>query len=134
MQKLRLCLRNLSICRFCLHCGLPTNLPRWKENYKPYFLSFFKRGECTETLRSRIRELEAEGKKLTMDLKVKEEQIRELELKVQVRSGLGRSHHGAPSVPCCAPVWNSSSTPSLYASLSKGKGIQSCLLSDGARL
>lgn len=46
---------------------------------------FFKRGECTETLRSRIRELEAEGKKLTMDMKVKEEQIRELELKVQVR-------------------------------------------------
>ncbi|XP_052033676.1 macoilin isoform X2 [Apodemus sylvaticus] len=41
------------------------------------------RGECTETLRSRIRELEAEGKKLTVDMKVKEEQIRELELKVQ---------------------------------------------------
>ncbi|KAB0358137.1 hypothetical protein FD755_009017, partial [Muntiacus reevesi] len=41
------------------------------------------RGECTETLRNRIRELEAEGKKLTMDMKVKEDQIRELELKVQ---------------------------------------------------
>ncbi|KAF6109973.1 macoilin 1 [Phyllostomus discolor] len=41
------------------------------------------RGECTETLRSRIRELEAEGKKLAMDMKVKEDQIRELELKVQ---------------------------------------------------
>uniref|UniRef100_G3SN71 Macoilin n=1 Tax=Loxodonta africana TaxID=9785 RepID=G3SN71_LOXAF len=42
-----------------------------------------RRGECTETLRNRIRELEAEGKKLTMDMKVKEDQIRELELKVQ---------------------------------------------------
>ncbi|EPY77542.1 macoilin [Camelus ferus] len=41
------------------------------------------RGECTETLRNRIRELEAESKKLTMDMKVKEDQIRELELKVQ---------------------------------------------------
>uniref|UniRef100_A0A8C9H2V6 Macoilin n=1 Tax=Piliocolobus tephrosceles TaxID=591936 RepID=A0A8C9H2V6_9PRIM len=41
------------------------------------------KGECTETLRNRIRELEAEGKKLTMDMKVKEDQIRELELKVQ---------------------------------------------------
>lgn len=28
--------------------------------------------------------MEAEGKKLTMDMKVKEDQIRELELKVQV--------------------------------------------------
>lgn len=53
-----------------------------------FFLSLlFKRGECTETLRNRIRELEAEGKKLTMDMKVKEDQIRELELKVQVRGG-----------------------------------------------
>lgn len=41
------------------------------------------RGECTDTLRRRITELEAEGKKLTMDIKVKEEQIRDLELKVQ---------------------------------------------------
>ncbi|VTJ69366.1 Hypothetical predicted protein [Marmota monax] len=48
-----------------------------------FLLLFFKRGECTETLRNRIRELEAEGKKLTMDMKVKEDQIRELELKVQ---------------------------------------------------
>ncbi|XP_066573406.1 macoilin-2 [Amia ocellicauda] len=41
------------------------------------------RGECTDTLRSRIRELETECKKLTLDMKVKEEQIRELEMKVQ---------------------------------------------------
>lgn len=41
------------------------------------------RGECTDTLRRRITELEAEGKKLTMDIKLKEEQIRDLELKVQ---------------------------------------------------
>lgn len=47
---------------------------------------FFSRGECTDTLRRRITELEAECKKLTMDIKVKEDQIRELELKVQVRS------------------------------------------------
>lgn len=54
----------------------------------PLLPSFFKRGECTETLRSRIRELEAEGKKLTMDMKVKEDQIRDLELKVQVHQAL----------------------------------------------
>ncbi|MGH0175700.1 UNVERIFIED_CONTAM: hypothetical protein FKN15_071063, partial [Acipenser sinensis] len=41
------------------------------------------RGECTESLRSRIRELETECKKLTIDVKVKEEQIRDLEMKVQ---------------------------------------------------
>ncbi|XP_041316735.1 macoilin isoform X3 [Pyrgilauda ruficollis] len=41
------------------------------------------RGECTETLRSRIRELETECKKLSLDIKLKEEQIRELEIKVQ---------------------------------------------------
>ncbi|XP_038148666.1 macoilin-2 isoform X1 [Cyprinodon tularosa] len=41
------------------------------------------RGECTDTLRRRITELEAEGKKLTMDIKLKEEQIRDLEIKVQ---------------------------------------------------
>ncbi|MGH0176802.1 UNVERIFIED_CONTAM: hypothetical protein FKN15_073851 [Acipenser sinensis] len=41
------------------------------------------RGECTESLRSRIRELETECKKLTIDMKVKEEQIRDLEMKVQ---------------------------------------------------
>lgn len=43
------------------------------------------RGECTDTLRRRISELETECKKLTMDIKLKEDQIRELELKVQVR-------------------------------------------------
>ncbi|KAG9492916.1 hypothetical protein GDO78_001074, partial [Eleutherodactylus coqui] len=41
------------------------------------------RGECTETLRSRIRDLESECKKLSIDMKLKEDQIRELELKVQ---------------------------------------------------
>ncbi|KAJ8333123.1 hypothetical protein SKAU_G00420190 [Synaphobranchus kaupii] len=41
------------------------------------------RGECTETLRIRIRELETECKKLTMDIKLKEEQMRELDMKVQ---------------------------------------------------
>ncbi|XP_074903575.1 macoilin isoform X2 [Buteo buteo] len=41
------------------------------------------RGECTETLRNRIRELETECKKLTIDIKLKEDQIRELEIKVQ---------------------------------------------------
>ncbi|XP_004082444.1 macoilin isoform X1 [Oryzias latipes] len=41
------------------------------------------RGECTDTLRRRITELETECKKLTMDIKLKEDQIRELEIKVQ---------------------------------------------------
>lgn len=42
------------------------------------------RGECTESLRRRISELETECKKLTLDIKVKEDLIHELELKVQV--------------------------------------------------
>lgn len=42
------------------------------------------RGECTDSLRSRIRELEADCKKLMHDMKLKEELIRELELKAQV--------------------------------------------------
>nr|XP_057946533.1 macoilin-2 isoform X2 [Doryrhamphus excisus] len=41
------------------------------------------RGECTDTLRRRITELESECKKLTLDNKLKEDQIRELDLKVQ---------------------------------------------------
>ncbi|XP_010877551.1 macoilin-2 [Esox lucius] len=41
------------------------------------------RGECTDTLRRRITELETECKKLTVDIKLKEDQIRELEMKVQ---------------------------------------------------
>lgn len=41
--------------------------------------------ESTDTLRSRIRDLETECKKLTMDMKLKEEQIRDLEGKCQVR-------------------------------------------------
>uniref|UniRef100_A0A8C4ZTZ5 Macoilin 1b n=1 Tax=Gadus morhua TaxID=8049 RepID=A0A8C4ZTZ5_GADMO len=41
------------------------------------------RGECTDTLRRRITELETECKKLSMDIKLKEDQIRELEMKVQ---------------------------------------------------
>lgn len=39
-------------------------------------------------MRRRITELETECKKLTMDIKLKEDQIRELELKVQVSSFL----------------------------------------------
>ncbi|XP_077587717.1 macoilin-2 [Stigmatopora nigra] len=41
------------------------------------------RGECTDTLRRRITELETECKKLNLDNKLKEDQIRELDLKVQ---------------------------------------------------
>ncbi|XP_063041846.1 macoilin-1 [Engraulis encrasicolus] len=41
------------------------------------------RGECTDSLRGRIRELESECKKLTQDMKLKEEQIRDLEGKAQ---------------------------------------------------
>lgn len=43
------------------------------------------RVESTDSLRSRIRDLETECKKLTMDMKLKEEQIRDLEGKCQVR-------------------------------------------------
>uniref|UniRef100_A0A674DDU0 Macoilin 1a n=1 Tax=Salmo trutta TaxID=8032 RepID=A0A674DDU0_SALTR len=41
------------------------------------------RGECTDSLRGRIRELETECKKLSIDMKLKEEHIRELEGKCQ---------------------------------------------------
>lgn len=41
------------------------------------------RGECTESLRRRISELETECKKLTLDIKLKEDMIREQELKLQ---------------------------------------------------
>uniref|UniRef100_A0A803JUJ0 Macoilin n=1 Tax=Xenopus tropicalis TaxID=8364 RepID=A0A803JUJ0_XENTR len=41
------------------------------------------RGECTETLKNRIRDLESECKKLSIDMKLKEDQIREFEIKVQ---------------------------------------------------
>lgn len=44
------------------------------------------RVESTDSLRGRIRELETECKKLSMDVKLKEEQIRDLEGKCQVRS------------------------------------------------
>ncbi|KAL0961772.1 hypothetical protein UPYG_G00331550 [Umbra pygmaea] len=37
------------------------------------------RGECTDSLRGRIRDLETECKKLSVDMKLKEEQIRDLE-------------------------------------------------------
>lgn len=50
-----------------------------------FLIILFDRGECTETLRNRIRDLETECKKLTIDIKVKEDQIRDLEMKVQVR-------------------------------------------------
>lgn len=42
------------------------------------------RVESTDSLRGRIRELESECKKLSMDAKLKEEQIRDLEGKCQV--------------------------------------------------
>lgn len=60
------------------------------------FYCFSYRGECTETLRNRIRELETECKKLTIDIKLKEDQIRELEMKVQVKrkyQGLRSAHN-----------------------------------------
>ncbi|XP_061751621.1 macoilin-2 isoform X1 [Nerophis ophidion] len=41
------------------------------------------RGECTDTLRRRITELETECKKLTLDNKLKEDQIRDLDSKAQ---------------------------------------------------
>ncbi|KAK6327952.1 hypothetical protein J4Q44_G00035980 [Coregonus suidteri] len=41
------------------------------------------RGECTDSLRGRIRELETECKKFGIDMKLKEEHIRELEGKCQ---------------------------------------------------
>ncbi|XP_062866131.1 macoilin-1 [Trichomycterus rosablanca] len=41
------------------------------------------RGECADSLRTRIRELESECKKLSHDLKSKEEQLQELEGKAQ---------------------------------------------------
>ncbi|XP_046874712.1 macoilin-1 isoform X2 [Hypomesus transpacificus] len=46
-------------------------------------LAAVSRGECTDSLRGRIRELENEWKKLSMDMKLKEELIRDLEGKVQ---------------------------------------------------
>lgn len=49
------------------------------------FLPPSNRVESTDSLRSRIRDLETECKKLTMDMKLKEEQIRDLEGKCQVR-------------------------------------------------
>ena len=42
------------------------------------------RGECTDSLRGRIRDLETECKKMGMDMKLKEEQIRDLDGKCQV--------------------------------------------------
>lgn len=53
------------------------------EEARAVALAAASRGECTDTLRRRITELETECKKLTMDIKLKEDQIRELELKVQ---------------------------------------------------
>uniref|UniRef100_A0AAZ3QAQ3 Macoilin-1 n=1 Tax=Oncorhynchus tshawytscha TaxID=74940 RepID=A0AAZ3QAQ3_ONCTS len=46
-------------------------------------LAVASRGECTDSLRGRIRELETECKKLSIDMKLKEEHIRELEGKCQ---------------------------------------------------
>ncbi|CAM9105494.1 unnamed protein product [Lampetra planeri] len=53
------------------------NARSWRRPQQP------EQGECTDTLRRRITELEMECKKLTMDNKLKEDQIRELDLKVQ---------------------------------------------------
>ncbi|KAM7403814.1 hypothetical protein PAMA_004312 [Pampus argenteus] len=53
------------------------------EEARAVALAAASRGECTDTLRRRITELETECKKLTMDNKLKEDQIRELDLKVQ---------------------------------------------------
>uniref|UniRef100_H3DHP1 Macoilin 1b n=1 Tax=Tetraodon nigroviridis TaxID=99883 RepID=H3DHP1_TETNG len=53
------------------------------EEARAVALAAASRGECTDTLRRRITELETECKKLTLDIKLKEDQIRELELKVQ---------------------------------------------------
>ncbi|XP_052328823.1 macoilin-1 isoform X28 [Oncorhynchus keta] len=46
-------------------------------------LAVASRGECTDSLRGRIRELETECKKLNIDVKLEEEHIRELEGKCQ---------------------------------------------------
>ena len=63
----------------------------------------FRRGECTDTLRRRITELETECKKLSMDIKLKEDQIRELEMKVQV-SLSDRSNTGPISINSTSSV------------------------------
>ncbi len=65
-----LCVYASGFCYVCMLVGLT-------------FVSLH-RGECTDSLRSRIRELELECKKLMYDMKLKEEQIRELELKALV--------------------------------------------------
>lgn len=69
-------------------------------NLHPSHFGFFplsNRVESTDSLRSRIRDLETECKKLTMDMKLKEEQIRDLEGKCQVRRNniiMGPSREG----------------------------------------
>lgn len=53
-------------------------------------------------MRSRIRDLETECKKLTMDMKLKEEQIRDLEGKCQVRRNdiiMGNQQGGGDFLP-----------------------------------
>uniref|UniRef100_A0A8B9KYS2 Macoilin 1 n=1 Tax=Astyanax mexicanus TaxID=7994 RepID=A0A8B9KYS2_ASTMX len=50
---------------------------------RAFALAAASRGECTDSLRTRIRELESECKKLSHDVKFKEEQLRELEGKAQ---------------------------------------------------
>uniref|UniRef100_A0A665TXY9 Macoilin 1 n=1 Tax=Echeneis naucrates TaxID=173247 RepID=A0A665TXY9_ECHNA len=59
------------------------NAVQAKQKDKQAVVACFFVWECTDTLRRRITELETECKKLTMDIKLKEDQIRELELKVQ---------------------------------------------------
>uniref|UniRef100_A0A673ZXE7 Macoilin 1b n=1 Tax=Salmo trutta TaxID=8032 RepID=A0A673ZXE7_SALTR len=53
-----------------------------KKDIHNYFINT-SAGECTDTMRRRITELETECKKLTMDIKLKEDQLRELEMTVQ---------------------------------------------------
>lgn len=55
------------------------------------------RVESTDSLRGRIRELETECKKLSMDAKLKEEQIRDLEGKCQVRRNQCTATIGPPA-------------------------------------
>lgn len=57
------------------------------------FSPLFNRVESTDSLRVRIRELETECKKLSMDMKLKEEQIRDLEGKCQVSLNITTTFH-----------------------------------------
>lgn len=65
------------------------NISTGRQNfYASHYCSchLYNRVESTDSLRGRIRELESECKKLSMDMKLKEEQIRDLEGKCSVRT------------------------------------------------